>query len=211
MKITDMKLIAKTRTLALSLAVLGSACLPMIGIVNPMRTQASDVPSNLIAQSSNPVTYITRFSWDPNQIVMQISEGEFIFHGYLFRTEGNMFVGEDDQVRVMYDYDTERVVVINKITGTEFYNYFFHDPNFGTGSAPASGSNEVSAAESNCLAAVANQTGVGDVSTIRVEYAESGIGVQVAVPGAEAPWQCVVDTDGETVVNVYYSGSEGAL
>lgn len=200
----------KARILALSLTIFGSACLPMIGIMNPMRTQASDVPSNLIAQSYTPVTYITRFSWDPNQIVMQITEGEFIFHGYLFSTDRTRFSGEDDIVRVTYDYETERVVVFNKETGAEYYNYFFHDPNLSTGSTP-SGSSEVSAAESNCLAAVANQTGVGDVSTIRVEYAESGIGVQVAVPGAEAPWQCVVDTDGETVVNVYYTGSEGAL
>jgi hypothetical protein len=44
-----------------------------------------------------------------------------------------------------------------------------------------------------------------------VERAESGIGVLVSVAGAEEPWQCVVDTDGKTVMNVYDTGSEEAL
>ena len=78
-------------------------------------------------------------------------------------------------------------------------------------SSSSSSSTSTSLAESNCLAAVARETGVSNTSTIRVERAESGIGVLVAVPGAQAPWQCVVDTDGKTVVNVYYTGSEGKL
>jgi len=67
-------------------------------------------------------------------------------------------------------------------------------------------SREISPAESNCLAAVANQVGVGDVSTISVSPSEAGTSVMVQVPGAEKPWNCVVDTDGQTVVNVYYMG-----
>ncbi|WP_373481134.1 hypothetical protein [Geminocystis sp.] len=34
-------------------------------------------------------------------------------------------MGEDKQVRVMYDKGTSHVVIINKKTGTEFYNYIF--------------------------------------------------------------------------------------
>lgn len=79
--------------------------------------------------STTPVTYLTEV--DRDQIVMQITEGEFRFHGDLERTSGNMFVGEDDQVRVMYDRGTKRVVVINAQTGTEYYNYFFSDVNEG--------------------------------------------------------------------------------
>lgn len=81
------------------------------------------------AQSATPVTYLTEVN--RNRIVMQITEGEFHFHGNLVRTSGNMFVGQDNQVRVMYDRTTKRVVVINIKTGTEFYNYFFSDVDEG--------------------------------------------------------------------------------
>jgi len=84
----------------------------------------------LVAQSPQPVTYITD-PGDPDQLVMQITEGEFLFHGWLERTTGNMFIGEDEQVRVMYDRDSGRIVVINKVTGDEFYNYFFSEVDEG--------------------------------------------------------------------------------
>ncbi len=64
-----------------------------------------------------------------------------------------------------------------------------------------------SAAESNCLAAVANQTGVGEVSTISVAPSEAGTSVMVQVAGAQAPWACVATNEG-TVQEVYYT-SEG--
>ncbi|MEA5572051.1 hypothetical protein [Calothrix sp. UHCC 0171] len=80
-------------------------------------------PRLIIAQSPTPVTYMTRKSAD--EIVTQIQEGEFFFRGTLRRTQGNTFIGEDQQVRVMYDLGTSQVVVINKKTGTEYYNYVF--------------------------------------------------------------------------------------
>lgn len=40
--------------------------------------------------------------------------------------------------------------------------------------------------------------------------AQSGIGVDVRVPSAQAPWFCLTDSQG-TVKEVRYSGSEGAL
>jgi uncharacterized lipoprotein YajG len=64
-----------------------------------------------------------------------------------------------------------------------------------------------SPAEANCLAAVANQTGTGDVSTISVTPSEAGTSVMVQVAGAEAPWNCVANADG-SVADVYYT-SEG--
>ena len=60
--------------------------------------------------------------------------------------------------------------------------------------------------ESDCLAAVANQVGNGDVSTISVKHGENQITVQVRVPGAKAPWVC--EHNATKVTNVYYS-SEG--
>lgn len=111
------------RAIALSLGV-GAFSLGSMGAIAPLAdAQTRTASFSVVAQSLTPVTYVTEVS--PNQIVMQITEDEFRFHGYLERSSGNMFVGHDEQVRVMYDRDTSRVVVINIQTGDEYYNYFF--------------------------------------------------------------------------------------
>ncbi|HEY9640426.1 MAG TPA: hypothetical protein V6C57_08080 [Coleofasciculaceae cyanobacterium] len=94
------------------------------GLPSSSRGESQPSPSaSSRAQSPTPVTYVTRVN--DNRIVMQITEGEFRFHGDLNRTSGNTFVGQDQQVRVIYDRSTGRIVVINAQTGTEFYNYVF--------------------------------------------------------------------------------------
>jgi len=108
--------------IALALGV-GAFSLGSMGAIAPLNAQTVPLSSPVVAQSPTPVTYVTEVSRD--EIVMQITEGEFRFHGYLERTSGNMFIGHDEQVRVMYDRDTSRVVVINVQTGDEYYNYFF--------------------------------------------------------------------------------------
>lgn len=113
--------------LALFVVTAGSV-LTITGLISVAQAQLPE-PSFVISQSSNPLTYLTEI--DSDTIVIQITEGEFIFHGWLSRTSGNTFTGEDDQVRVIYDRDTKRVVVMNKQTGTEFYNYFFSDVDEG--------------------------------------------------------------------------------
>lgn len=113
--------------LALFIVTAGSV-LTITGLIGVAQAQLPE-PSFVISQSSDPLTYLTEI--DSDTIVMQITEGEFIFHGWLSRTSGNTFTGEDDQVRVIYDRDTKRVVVMNKQTGTEFYNYFFSDVDEG--------------------------------------------------------------------------------
>lgn len=74
------------------------------------------------ASSATPRTNMSQI--DNDQIAAYITEGEFSFDGMLYRTSGDAFVGEDGRVRVMYDMGTGRVVIINVVTGTEFYNYF---------------------------------------------------------------------------------------
>ncbi|WP_313898136.1 hypothetical protein [Nodosilinea sp. LEGE 07298] len=103
-----------------------------IGLGSMAAAQAQGLKhfSAVIAQSSNPVTYMTVI--DRNTVVIQISEGgEFFFHGYLERTSGSTFTGEDDQVRVIYDENTKQLVVINRVTGDEFYNYYFSNVDEG--------------------------------------------------------------------------------
>ncbi|MEO1067849.1 MAG: hypothetical protein AAFW95_01825 [Cyanobacteria bacterium J06638_6] len=73
--------------------------------------------------SNVPTTILTPLN--ANQFRARITEGEFVFDGVLTRTSGNTFVGADRQVRVIYDLSSSRVVVINAITGAEFYNYPF--------------------------------------------------------------------------------------
>ncbi len=89
----------------------------------PYKQQSTQPAPSTTAKSPTPVTYMT--PQNANQITAQITEGDFKFRGTLRRTSGNTFVGEDSQVRVIYDKNTSRVVVINKVTGTEFYNYIF--------------------------------------------------------------------------------------
>jgi hypothetical protein len=97
--------------------------------VTSVNAQTAVPLARIIAQSPIPVTYVTKI--DNNQIVMQITEGEFRFHGYLKRTSGNTFVGQDEQVRVIYDRSIAHIVVINVKTGTEYYNYVFSDVDEG--------------------------------------------------------------------------------
>lgn len=94
------------------------------------QAQAFELSPKIIAQASSLTTYMTVL--DSNTVVIQISEGgEFFFHGYLERTSGNTFIGEDEQVRVIYDQSTKQIVVINRLTGDEFYNYYFSNVNEG--------------------------------------------------------------------------------
>lgn len=82
-----------------------------------------------IAQGAEPVapqrTYMTPRNND--QITVQINDAEFNFRGVLTRSSGNMYIAQDRQVRVMYDREAGRVVVINVLTGDEFYNYPYRD------------------------------------------------------------------------------------
>ncbi len=109
------------------------ACLVgTVGIVLPVTANFLQNSSFEIAQSRQPQkTYMTPQK-DPNQIAIQINDGEFVFAGMLKRTSGNMFIAQNQQVRVMYDKGTSRVVVINVVTGDEFYNYVFSTANEGS-------------------------------------------------------------------------------
>ncbi len=80
--------------------------------------------------SVTPTTNLSQIA--DNQIAAYITEGEFAFDGMLYRTSGNTFVGEDGRVRVMYDQGASRIVIINVVTGTEFYNYIYSTTNEGS-------------------------------------------------------------------------------
>lgn len=92
-------------------------------------TIGSSEEATSTTQSNTPTTYVTDVR--DGVIVMQIEEAEFSFHEYLERTSDNIFVGSDDQVQVTYDRDSGQVIVINKETGTEFYNYFYSETDEG--------------------------------------------------------------------------------
>ena len=91
------------------------------GVISAVKANTLKASPMIMAQT--PITTMTKKSRD--QIAITIKEAEFKFKGTLKRTSGNTFIGEDRQVRVIYDKNTSHVIVINKITGDEFYNYIF--------------------------------------------------------------------------------------
>jgi len=85
----------------------------------------------------------------------------------------------------------------------------------GSSSAPTGTSHErhqshhgESRAERACRKAVAHELGgdtrARDLRVIGSEESQAGTSVRVEAPGAEAPWACVVDSDGR-VEDVYYN------
>lgn len=72
-----------------------------------------------------PVTSITQ--QNPDRLYAEITEGEFRFSGVLTRSDPslNNFMGSDGQVRVWYDRNAGRIVIINLHTGNEYYNYAY--------------------------------------------------------------------------------------
>jgi hypothetical protein len=79
-----------------------------------------------VARSSTPTTYMT--PQGPNEIIVQITDGNFYFRDVMHRGYGNTYQATDHGIRVTYDRDSGRVVVISNETGEEFYNYFFSEP-----------------------------------------------------------------------------------
>ena len=95
-------------------------------------TEASRAPAPTSNSSSNAPESTTLTPIGNGQISAYITDGEFSFSGALTRTSGNTYVGEDGHVRVIYDQDASRIVIINVVTGTEFYNYIYSTVNEGS-------------------------------------------------------------------------------
>ena len=94
----------------------------------------------LLAQSRAPErTYMTP-QRDPNQIAIDITDGEFRVHGIMHRSYGNFYTLTTSGVQISYNRDTGNVLVVNASTGTEFYNYTFTEANRGSTSNSGSGS-----------------------------------------------------------------------
>jgi len=75
------------------------------------------------------------------------------------------------------------------------------------GASSAAQSQSDNTAEWSCKTAVAKELGITDPASIQVigsEFSQAGTSVRVSAPGAQAPWACVIDTDG-SVSRVYYS------
>lgn len=71
---------------------------------------------------------------------------------------------------------------------------------------------ETAVAEKACLAAVAKKVGVSasKLKVIDVKGSEAGIGVNIQVPDATAPWSCLSDKKGH-VQGASFTGSEGDM
>ena len=71
---------------------------------------------------------------------------------------------------------------------------------------------ETSVVEKACLAAVAKKAGVSasKLKVIDTQGSQAGIGVNIQVPDATAPWSCLSDKKGH-VQETRFTGSEGDL
>lgn len=92
--------------------------------------------STLVARSSTPTTYMT--AQGPNEIIVQITDGNFYFRDVMHRGYGNTYQATDHGIRVIYNRDSGRVVVISDETGAEIYNYVFSEPSSLTNSSASS-------------------------------------------------------------------------
>jgi len=92
--------------------------------------------STSVARSSTPTTYMT--AQGPNEIIVQITDGNFYFRDVMHRGYGNTYQATDHGIRVTYDRDSGRVVVISDETGAEIYNYVFSEPSSLTNSRASS-------------------------------------------------------------------------
>ena len=63
-------------------------------------------------------------------------------------------------------------------------------------SAPPAGSEPLSAAETACLAGVAQQTDTADVAVLAMDDSPPDVLVQVGVGPSRTPWQCIAAADG---------------
>lgn len=111
-------------TLLVTALLLGAFSVALPAQANSLQT----APFKL-AQEREPVApqRTTMTPRNNNRIAVQIQDAEFRFRGVLTRSSGNTYIGHDRQVRVIYDREAGRVVVINVVTGTELYNYPYRD------------------------------------------------------------------------------------
>jgi hypothetical protein len=66
------------------------------------------------------------------------------------------------------------------------------------------------AAERICVKAVQQQTNALGVAILSSEFSQAATVVMLGFPDAQAPWRCLVTSDGR-VSEVTYTGSEGRL
>jgi len=136
------------------------------------------------------------------------STGEAIFNGSM---DGNHFKGElpSDGVYTIRVYlmggakDSDKPVT---------YTLKVSIPATAKPASTGKANSETAVAEKACLAAVAKKVGVSasKLKVIDVQSAEAGIGVNIQVPDAAAPWSCLSDKKGH-VQGASFTGSEGAL
>lgn len=136
------------------------------------------------------------------------STGEAIFNGSM---DGNHFKGElpGDGVYTIRVYlmggakDSDKPVT---------YTLKVSIPATAKPASTGKANSETAVAEKACLAAVAKKVGISasKLKVIDVQGSQAGIGVNIQVPDATAPWSCLSDKKGN-VQGASFTGSEGAL
>jgi hypothetical protein len=136
------------------------------------------------------------------------STGEAIFNG---SSEGNHF-----KAALPSDGDyTIRVYLMGGAKDSDkpvTYTLKVSIPAAPKAATTGKANSETAVAEKACLAAVAKKVGVS-VSKLKVidtQGSQAGIGVNIQVPDATAPWSCLSDKKGH-VQGASFTGSEGGM
>ncbi|WP_262966554.1 hypothetical protein [Methylobacter psychrophilus] len=171
-------------------------------------------------QGSNDVDYVLRASAGQTMTVdLKASKSAAYFNVLPPGSTGEaIFVGssEGNHFKAALPGDGDYTIRVYLMGGAKdsdkpvTYTLKVSVPNTTKPVSTGKANSETAVAEKACLAAVAKKVGVSasKLKVLDVKSAEAGIGVNIQVPDAIAPWSCLSDKKGH-VQGASFTGSEG--
>jgi hypothetical protein len=173
-------------------------------------------------QGSNDVDYVLRASAGQTMTVdFKASKGAAYFNVLPPGSTGEaIFVGssEGNHFKAALPSDGDYTIRVYLMGGAKdsdkpvTYTLKVSIPAIAKPASTGKANTETAVAEKACLAAVAKKVGVSasKLKVIDVKGSEAGIGVNIQVPDATAPWSCLSDKKGN-VQDTSFTGSEGNM
>ncbi|UOA07161.1 hypothetical protein [Methylobacter sp. S3L5C] len=171
-------------------------------------------------QGSNDVDYVIRASAGQTMMIdFKASKGAAYFNVLPPGSTGEaIFVGssEGNHFKTVLSGDGDYTIRVYLMGGAKdsdkpvTYTLKVSVPVTAKSASSGIAKSGTAVAEKSCLAAVAKKVGVSasKLKVIDIKSAEAGIGVNIQVPDATAPWSCLSDKKGH-VQGASFTGSEG--